>query len=215
MSAATNVRVDQVVTSGQFCLDGGAWDVDNNVWVVGDDHEAVVIDAAHDAEAIARAVGDRRVVATVLTHGHNDHINAAAALQARSQAPLWLNENDHMLWAEQYPEGPEPPSANLVEGTEIGVGGATLQAIHTPGHSPGSVCLYAPALGTVFTGDTLFAGGPGATGRSYSHFPTIIESIRDKLLTLPPDTVVCTGHGDTTTIGAEAPHLDDWIQRGY
>jgi len=67
----------------------------------------------------------------------------------------------------------------------------------------------------VFTGDTLFSGGPGATGRSYSDFPTIIESIRTRLLTLPPDTVVRTGHGESTTIGAEAPHLDEWIARGY
>ncbi len=76
--------------------------------------------------------------------------------------------------------------------------------LHTPGHAPGAVCLYDPGLGTVFTGDTLFQGGPGATGRSFSHFPTIIDSIRDRLLTLPPETKVLTGHGDPTTIGAEA-----------
>jgi glyoxylase-like metal-dependent hydrolase (beta-lactamase superfamily II) len=87
--------------------------------------------------------------------------------------------------------------------------------LHTPGHAPGAVCLYAPDLGTVFTGDTLFNGGPGATGRSYSDFGVIIDSIRDRLLTLPPDTVVRTGHGDTTTIGDEAPHLEEWVSRGH
>lgn len=76
-------------------------------------------------------------------------------------------------------------------------------------------CLYAPALGVLFSGDTLFNGGPGATGRSFSDFGTIIESITDRLLTLPPETVVLTGHGDSTTIGAEAPHRQEWIDRGH
>ncbi len=87
--------------------------------------------------------------------------------------------------------------------------------LHTPGHAPGAVCLYAPALGAVFTGDTLFAGGPGATGRSFSDFPTIVESIKERLLSLPPETKVFTGHGDSTTIGDEAPHLEEWIARGH
>ncbi len=86
--------------------------------------------------------------------------------------------------------------------------------MHTPGHSPGSVCFRVADLGLVFTGDTLFAGGPGATGRSFSDFPTIIESIRTRLLVLPPETLVHPGHGDDTTIGAEAPHLQEWIARG-
>ena len=85
--------------------------------------------------------------------------------------------------------------------------------LHTPGHSPGAVCFRVADLGLVFTGDTLFAGGPGATGRSFSDFPTIVESIRERLLTLPADTVVHTGHGDSTTIGAEAPHLPEWLDR--
>jgi glyoxylase-like metal-dependent hydrolase (beta-lactamase superfamily II) len=95
------------------------------------------------------------------------------------------------------------------------VAGTDLTVLHTPGHAPGAVCLHAPALTTVFTGDTLFAGGPGATGRSYSHFPTIIDSIRDRLLTLPPPTVVRPGHGDPTTIAAELPDLDAWLARGH
>jgi glyoxylase-like metal-dependent hydrolase (beta-lactamase superfamily II) len=88
-------------------------------------------------------------------------------------------------------------------------------ALHTPGHSPGSTSFYLESEGTVFSGDTLFQGGPGATGRSFSDFPTIIDSIRNRLLTLPADTVVRTGHGDSTTIGAEAPQLQEWIARGH
>jgi glyoxylase-like metal-dependent hydrolase (beta-lactamase superfamily II) len=87
--------------------------------------------------------------------------------------------------------------------------------LHTPGHSPGSVSLHAPGLGTVFTGDTLFRGGPGATGRSFSDFPTIVRSIRDNLLTLPPETVVRPGHGETTTVASEAPDVAAWLARGH
>jgi glyoxylase-like metal-dependent hydrolase (beta-lactamase superfamily II) len=107
------------------------------------------------------------------------------------------------------------PDGRLADGTEIVVAGTTLQVLHTPGHAPGAVCLYAPALATVFTGDTLFNGGPGATGRSYSDFDTIITSIRDRLLSLPPKTTVRTGHGDSTEIGSESPQLAEWVARGH
>ena len=84
-----------------------------------------------------------------------------------------------------------------------------------PGTPPARPACYVPELGTVFTGDTLFQGGPGATGRSFSSFDTIIDSIRTRLLTLPGDTTVRTGHGDSTSIGAELPHLEEWIVRGH
>jgi glyoxylase-like metal-dependent hydrolase (beta-lactamase superfamily II) len=205
--------IGHLVTSGTFSLDGGTWDVDNNVWLVGDDREVLVIDAAHDAEAIATAVGDRRLTAIVSTHAHNDHIDAAAELADRTGAPILLHPDDMVLWRMTYPD--REPDRALADGDELTVAGTTLRVLHTPGHAPGAVCLYAPDLGTVFTGDTLFNGGPGATGRSYSDFNVIIDSIRDRLLTLPPDTVVRTGHGETTTIGDEAPHLDEWISRGH
>ncbi|MGZ4592138.1 MAG: MBL fold metallo-hydrolase [Actinomycetes bacterium] len=205
-------RIEKVVTSGTFSLDGGTWDVDNNVWIVGDDHEVIVIDAAHDAEAILAAVGDRRVVTIVCTHGHNDHINAAVEVAAAKDAPIALHADDTMLWADEYDD--LRPDTDIDDGSGFDVAGTRLAVLHTPGHSPGAVSLYASELGAVFSGDTLFKGGPGATGRSYSDFPTIIDSIRRHLLTLPPGTVVHTGHGDDTTIGAEAPHLDEWIARG-
>ncbi|MFF5187556.1 MBL fold metallo-hydrolase [Streptomyces sp. NPDC000345] len=207
------VRVERLVTSGRFSLDGGTWDVDNNVWLVGDDHEVVVIDAAHDATAIAEAVGDRRLTAIVCTHAHNDHIDAAPALAARTGAPVLLHPDDLPLWKQTHPD--RTPDGELADGQVLTVAGVDLTVLHTPGHAPGAVCLYAPALRALFSGDTLFAGGPGATGRSYSHFPTIVDSIRDRLLTLPADTVVHTGHGGTTTVGAEAPHLPEWIDRGF
>jgi glyoxylase-like metal-dependent hydrolase (beta-lactamase superfamily II) len=206
-------RIDRLVTKGTFSLDGQDFDVDNNVWLVGDDDEVLVVDAAHDAQAILDAVGDRRVVAVVLTHGHNDHVNAAVEVAAETDAPILLNTDDLMLWQQEYDD--LRPDRDLPDATHLEVAGTTLAVLHTPGHSPGAVCLYAPELGVVFSGDTLFQGGPGATGRSYSDFPTIIASIRRSLLELPPSTVVHTGHGPDTTIGAEAPHLEEWIARGH
>ncbi|MEV1168971.1 MBL fold metallo-hydrolase [Nonomuraea sp. NPDC049784] len=197
--------IDRVITSGTFSLDGGTWDVDNNVWLVGGAREVIVIDAAHDAARIAERVGGRTVKAIVCTHAHNDHINAAKPLADLTGAPIRLHPADQVLWEQQY--GDAVPYQPLADGDKIEVGGIALEVLHTPGHSPGAVCLYAPDLGALFSGDTLFKGGPGATGRSYSSFDTIIESIRERLLKLPPETVVHTGHGDSTTIGAEAPQL--------
>jgi glyoxylase-like metal-dependent hydrolase (beta-lactamase superfamily II) len=181
--------IERLVTSGQFTLDGGTWDVDNNVWLVGDDSEVLVIDAAHDADAILRAVGDRRLVAIVSTHAHNDHVNAATAVADAAGAPILLHPADRPLWDMVHPD--RAPDRDLADGDELSVAGTALRVLHTPGHAPGAVCLYAPELGT------------------------IIDSIRDRLLSLPPETVVRTGHGDATEIGTEVPHLEEWIARGH
>jgi glyoxylase-like metal-dependent hydrolase (beta-lactamase superfamily II) len=207
------VRIDKVVTSGTFTLDGGTWDVDNNVWLIGDDHEVLVVDPAHDVGAILRNLHSRTVIGIVCTHGHNDHVNAAVPLAEWTQAPVLMHPADAPLWS--MTNATRQPDVDLFDGKEISVAGVTLEVLHTPGHSPGSVCLWAPSLGAVFTGDTLFAGGPGATGRSFSDFPTIIDSISHRLLSLPLDTVMHTGHGPDSTIGAEAPQLDDWVVRGH
>lgn len=209
----TAARIERIVTSGTFVLDGGEWEVDNNVWIVGDDTEALVIDAAHDPDAIERVLGSRRLTAIVCTHAHNDHVNAAPELAARTGAPVLLHPADLPLWRLAHPG--QVPDGELKDGLQLTVADVRLEVLHTPGHAPGAVCLYSPELGTVFSGDTLFQGGPGATGRSFSDFPTIVASIGERLLTLPPETQVRTGHGDPTTIGAEAPHLQEWIDRGH
>ena len=207
------VRVERVVTSGTFALDGGEWEVENNVWLVGDDETVLVIDAAHDAEAILAAVGDRHVPMVVCTHGHNDHINAAVEVAAATEAQIALHPADTMLWEQEY--GALRPDVELADGASVEVAGTSLAVLHTPGHSPGAVSLYCAELEVVFSGDTLFQGGPGATGRSYSDFGLITSSIRQRLLSLPPSTVVHTGHGADASVRAEAPHLDEWVARGH
>lgn len=191
------LRVDHGVTSGTFSLDGQTFDVDNNVWVVGDDESCVVIDAPHSVPEILTVVNGRRVTAVLLTHAHDDHVRVAPELAEATGAPLYLHPAEEPLWKLVHPDRPMPEP--LADGQEI----AGLRVIHTPGHSPGAVCFYAPELNCVFTGDTLFHGGPGATGRSYSDYDTIVASIREKLFTLPSATVVHTGHGRDTLIAAE------------
>ncbi len=211
MTGSTEPRIDRVVTSGIFSLDGGDFEVDNNVWVIGDGLSVVIVDAAHDHRPIVEAVAGRQVQMIICTHGHNDHVNAAVDLAVAVGAPVALHPADRMLWDVVHPD--RPPDVELGDGDIYGA----LRVVHTPGHSPGGVCL----VGTrrleehLWSGDTLFAGGPGATGRSFSDFPTIVASITDRLLTLPPQTVVHTGHGEDTTIGAEAPHRQEWIDRGH
>ncbi len=204
------VRVERVRTNGIFSLDGEDHEVENNIWLVGDTDEVVVIDAAHEAQPILDAVNGRRVTALIMTHGHNDHINAAADVVAEAPAPILLHDDDKMLWDVVYPPSDaDAPTiaAPLTEGDVIEVAGIGLEVLHTPGHSPGGCCLYAPTLGVVFSGDTLFNGGPGATGRSFSDRATLVESIERSLLGLPKKTLVFTGHGDATTIGDEIANV--------
>ena len=206
------VRVDHLVTSGTFSLDGGTWEVDNNVWILGDDTQCVVFDAPHVSAPILEAIGERTLLAILCTHAHDDHITAVGEVRAATGAAAYLHPADRVLWDRVYEEAPD---RDLVDGESLPVGDVLIEVLHTPGHAPGAVCFSVPALGVVFSGDTLFNGGPGATGRSFSDFPTIIESVSGRLFALPDETVVLTGHGDATTIGAERPHLQEWIDRGH
>jgi glyoxylase-like metal-dependent hydrolase (beta-lactamase superfamily II) len=202
------LRVDHAVTSGTFSLDGETFDVDNNIWVVGDDDECVVIDAPHSVDDILAVVAGRSVKAILLTHAHDDHSRVAPALREAVVAPIFLHPDDKPLWSlvhEDYLW-----DLDLPDGWEFELAGATIRTLHTPGHAPGACCFLVEDLGCVFTGDTLFQGGPGATGRSFSDRSVLESSIREKLFGLPDDTVVHTGHGEDTTIGAEKAASADW-----
>jgi glyoxylase-like metal-dependent hydrolase (beta-lactamase superfamily II) len=200
-----SLRVDHAVSSGTFSLDGETFDVDNNIWVIGDDDECVVVDAPHDVDDILAVVDGRQVKAIICTHAHDDHVRVAPALRERVQAPILLHPADKPLWELTHPD--LLWDVDIEDGQSIKVAGASVKVLHTPGHSPGAVCLYVHDLGAVFTGDTLFQGGPGATGRSFSDADEIKESIRSQLFALPDETVVHTGHGDDTTIGAERENV--------
>jgi glyoxylase-like metal-dependent hydrolase (beta-lactamase superfamily II) len=199
------IRVDHAVVSGTFSLDGETHEVDNNIWVVGDDEECLVIDAPHDVDAILDVVAGRTVKAIVCTHAHDDHVRVAPELRERVTAPILLHPDDRPLWELTHVD--HLWDVDLEDGQSLKVAGASVKVLHTPGHAPGAVCLYVHDLGCVFTGDTLFQGGPGATGRSFSDEDLIVESIRRQLLALPDETVVHTGHGDDTTIGTERVNL--------
>jgi glyoxylase-like metal-dependent hydrolase (beta-lactamase superfamily II) len=199
------VRIDHATTSGTFSLDGRTQEVENNVWVVGNDTECVVIDAAHDATAILDVVGSRTVTTILLTHGHDDHLSALGTLWDETGGTIHLHRGDRTLWNRVYPD--VGPDSYLEHGQEFIVAGITLHTIHTPGHSRGSVCFHAPELNAVFSGDTLLSSGAGDTGGSFSDFTSLMGSIENRLLTLPPNTAVHAGHGPSTTIGAAARHL--------
>ena len=199
-------QVDRTVLEGTFTLDGETFDVDNNVWVVGDDTECVVIDAPHDVDGILAVVGERRVKAILCTHAHDDHVRVAPELRRRVQAPIFLHPDDKPLWELVHGDsetGDYLWDLDLPDGWELTAAGTTIRTLHTPGHAPGACCFLVEDLGCVFTGDTLFHGGPGATGRSHSDRRLLEESIRTKLFGLPDETVVHTGHGNDTTVGAE------------
>ncbi|MQA88431.1 MAG: MBL fold metallo-hydrolase [Streptosporangiales bacterium] len=204
-------RVEQVVTSGRSPGEEGERDVENNVWIVGDDDEVIVVDAGHDAEAILEAVGDREVLAVICTHGLDDHVSAAVEVAERDEALVALHARDSALWRAVYPD--HGPDVDIEEGGIFEVAEIELEVLHTPGHTPGGVCLYSEELEVVFAGDTLLKGGPPPADGPHGDFPTLLNSIGEKLLTLPPETRVLSGHGEETTIGDEEPSFDDWVAR--
>lgn len=205
-------RIEHLVTSGTFSLDGQSFDVDNNVWLLGDEDEVLVLDAPHDPDAIEAAVRGRTVVAIACTHAHDDHVRSAPELAERLSTDVLLHPDDRVLW--DLVHSRHEPDGALRDGMRLHVADTLVEVLHTPGHAPGAVCFSVPDLGVVFSGDTLFSGGPGATGRSYSDYPTILSSIRTRLFALPPQTVVHPGHGDSTTVAAEAPSYDQWARAG-
>jgi glyoxylase-like metal-dependent hydrolase (beta-lactamase superfamily II) len=183
---------------------------DNNVFVIRcrATGEAVLIDAANEHGLLlemCRNLGVRRVLET---HGHFDHIGAVAELREAGYEVAVTAQDAPMLADVGY-------DVFLDDAEVIEFGRLRLHAIHTPGHTPGSISFALAGTPLLFTGDTLFPGGPGATHFDGGDFATIIESIDDRLFTFPADTIVLPGHGVGTTIGTERPHLAEWVTRGW
>ena len=181
---------------------------ENVVYLVRDPEtgEGYVIDAGWEADRLASEVGDMKVRSILITHGHNDHHDELDQLKAKIGAPSAIGELDQEMLK-------SAPDAVIVDRQELPFGKNVIRAIHTPGHTPGSTCFTVGNL--LFSGDTLFPGGVGNTKNQTGHFYTIIRSVKHRLFSLPNDTIVYPGHGKSTTIGAEKPHLDEWIERGW
>jgi len=201
--------------AGERVFDGDGFDIsrivtpplDNNVYLIRctATDASLIVDAASETDAIIALAEGTEAIGVATTHGHWDHHGAIPEVTDTLDVPFLLHSADEELAGKK-------PDTPLVEGS-LSIGDVEAQIRHTPGHTPGSVCILLP--GAVITGDTLFPGGPGATRFEHSSFDTIIESISSKLFTLPDDTVVLPGHGNSTTTGTERPQLSAWVARGW
>lgn len=181
-------------------------EMENNTYVLEcpETHEALLVDGCFEADEIVRGCEGAAVIAIVQTHGHMDHVQALPELKERLGVPVYAHPG------EDYPV---PIDRELSDGDEIAFGKRSVKVIHTPGHTPGGVCLLAE--GHLVSGDTLFPGGPGNTWGDAARFAEIMSALESKLFTLPDETRVYPGHGDDTTIGTERPHLGEWKARGW
>ncbi|MEA2476860.1 MAG: hypothetical protein QOC87_1059 [Actinomycetota bacterium] len=181
-------------------------DLENNTYIIEcpETHDAFIVDGSFEAKKIVEASNGANIVAILQTHGHYDHVQALAALKENFDVPVLAHDGD---------EYPVPIDRILSDGERLELGKRTVTVLHTPGHTPGSVCFVSGSH--LISGDTLFPGGPGNTWGDRGAFEQIIGSIESKLFVLDDATAVYPGHGDDTTIGNEKPHLQEWIDRGW
>ena len=198
-----DARIDRVVT--------GDW-ADRNAWVIGDDDEVIVVDPGRDARAVLDVVGDREIIAVICTHGHAAHAAAAPEVAGRDEAPVALHPKDRLIWREVH--GDTLPEIEMEEGGVFEVAGVTLEVLHTPGHTPGSVSIYCEDLDVVFSGDALSAGGPRPHDGAFPDFAGQLSAIGAELLPLPGTTRVLPGHGEETTIAEAEQRFDSWATAG-
>jgi glyoxylase-like metal-dependent hydrolase (beta-lactamase superfamily II) len=198
-----DARVERVEVAGK---------PDRNAWVLGDDEEVVVIDPGGDAEAVLEKVGDREILAVICTHGHESHVAAAPEVAGRDEAPVALHPKDLLSWREAH--GGVDPEIEMEDGGSFEVAGVTLEVLHTPGHTPGSVSIYCDDLGVVFSGDALVADGACPHGGEFPNFSAQVSAIGAELLTLPGHTRVLPGHGEEITIAAAEKQFDGWVSAG-
>ncbi len=199
-------RIEQVTSPGS---DGAP---DGNTWIVGDDEEVIVIDPGTDAGPVLEAVGEREILAVICTHGHASHVAAAAEVADRDESPIALHPRDLLQW--RTAKAGDDPEIDMEDGGIFEVADVALEVIHSPGHTPGSVCLYSEELKAVFAGDSLLATGPAPHGGSFPDFPAQLSAIGEHLLTLDAATRVLPGHGAETTVAAAQKRFDSCVTAG-
>jgi glyoxylase-like metal-dependent hydrolase (beta-lactamase superfamily II) len=192
-------RADQVTTSA-------------HCWIIGDDEEVVVIDPGDDAAPVLDAVGDREVVAVICTHGHARHVAAAVEVAKRDDAPIALHRADRMWWRESH--AGTDPDIEMEDGGTFEVADVTLEVIHAPGHTAGSVCLYCEELDVLITGDVVSASGPVPHSGEFPDFPGQLSAIGAHVLTVPEQTRILPGHGAGLTVAEAAKRFDGWAAAG-
>ncbi|MFG2005889.1 MBL fold metallo-hydrolase [Spirillospora sp. NPDC048911] len=225
-----DARIETVVTSGKTTPDDTEYDVENNTYIVGDDDGVIVIDPGFDSEAILKQVGDREVMAVICTDGNEHHLVAALEVAAAGEedeefwAPVALHRADRLLWRDYFgrlakDEEDEDdakalralePDIWLEDGGIFEIGGAQLEIMHTPGNTPGSVCVISEQLGVLFSGDTLHRGRPGSIGGAYEDLRKQLNSIGALLTPLPKDLRVLPAQGEETTVGEEDARWESW-----
>lgn len=198
-----DARIDRVSPAGPDAA---------NAWLAGNDEEVIVVDPGTSAEPVLAAVGDRVILAVICTHGHAAHVAAALEVAARDGAPVALHRADLLPWREIHAGA--DPEIEMEDGGLFEVAGVTLEVIHAPGHSPGSVCLYCEDLGALLAGDVLGDEGPVPHNGEFPDFPGQLSAIGGRVLTLPPDTRVLPGHGEATTVAAAEKRFDAWARAG-
>jgi len=183
-----------------------------NTWVIGDDDEVIVVDPGESADAVMNTVGQRDVLAVICTHGHARHFAAAFDVARRDEAPVALHAADKLSWREAHKA--TEPDIQMEQGGIFEVADVTLEVIHAPGHSPGSVGLYCDGLGVLFAGDILNAGGPVPHDGYFDDFPGQLSAIGAHVLTLAGDTRILAGHGEELSVAVAERRFDSWVSAG-
>jgi glyoxylase-like metal-dependent hydrolase (beta-lactamase superfamily II) len=201
-----DARIERVTSPGS---DGAP---DGNTWIVGDDEKVIVIDPGTDAGAVLATVGEREIRAVICTHGHASHVAAAVEVAERDDSPIALHPRDVLQW--RTAKAGDDPEISMEDGGIFGVADVSLEVIHSPGHTPGSVCLFSEELEAVFSGDTLLATGPAPHQNEFPDFPAQLSAIGEHLLPLDAATRVLPGHGDETTVAVAQKRFDSWVTAG-
>jgi glyoxylase-like metal-dependent hydrolase (beta-lactamase superfamily II) len=189
----------------------GETSADVNTWLIGDDDEVIVVDPGQNAAPVLDKIGDRDVLAVICTHGHSAHVAAALAVAEPDEAPVALHAKDRIAWRESHAEAPD---IEMEDGGIFEVSDVALEVLFTPGHSPGSVCLYCEDLGVIFTGDVLDARGPVSHEDDFPDFSGQVSAIGAHVLTWPKKTRVLPGHGPELTVGDAEKKFDSWVTGG-